>query len=168
MNSESRELRILSIEELRALSPNRRAEYIGQLAARSLNENMAKYDAQSGPSGPSLTFDRAKAREHGMTASIVVIALLWIVIYVAYAYLSRPLGEDLAAWLSLAAGVFVAASMFPVQNAYAYWETRRFCSENGHLLEHHVAHDGRPFVSCKRCYEVMVSERAIGKAHPNP
>src|SRR5437867_2161282 len=168
MNSESKEFRILSFEQLRALSPKQRAEYIGQLAVRSLNENVAKHDAQSRPGTPSPIFDAAKARERGMTASIVVIAGLWTVIYTAYVYLSRPLGGELAAWLSLAAGVFAAASMFPVQNAYAHWEARRFCEKNGHLLEHHVSQDGRPFVLCKRCYAIMLSERTSEKAHPNP
>jgi hypothetical protein len=159
MHSGSKQFRILSIEELRALSPKQRADYIGQLAVRSLNENATKHDGIVTSHPASSIFDRAKARERGMTASIGVITALWLVIYVAHVYLSRSLGAELAGWLSLAAGVLAAGSMFPVQNAYANWEARRFCKKDGHVLAHHVAQDGRSFVLCTRCYAVLLSER---------
>jgi len=112
--------------------------------------------------------DSDKAKERGGILAIVVIAVLWVIIYVGYVYLSRPLGEELATGLSLVAGLFAAGVLFPVQNAYVNWEARRYCAKHGHVLSHQVASDGRPFVSCGRCYAVMVNERATRNAHPNP
>lgn len=89
-------------------------------------------------------FDRSKARERGMTCAIGVVAVLIALIFVAHIYLSRPLGEELSAGLSLLIGVFAIAVLFPVQNAYANWEARRFCSRNGHVLANKMAADGRP------------------------
>lgn len=79
--------------------------------------------------------DKTKAKERGAALAIVVIVALWVVIYVAYVYLSRRLGEELAGWISLVAGLFAAGVLFPVQNGYVNWEARRYCAKNGHVLK---------------------------------
>lgn len=104
--------------------------------------------------------DKDKARERGAKLAIVVVGALWAVICVLYTYLSRPLGEELASGISLVAGLFAAGVFSPVQNAYANWGARRYCTKNGHLLRQHVAADGSPFVLCDRCYVVMINEHA--------
>ena len=40
--------------------------------------------------------DKAKARKRAAALAIVVLVALWVVIYVGYVYLRRPLGEELA------------------------------------------------------------------------
>lgn len=104
--------------------------------------------------------DRDTARERGAKLAIVVIGALWPVIYVLYTYLCRPLGEELASGICLVVGLVAAGVLSPVQNAYANWEARRYCTKNGHVLRHHVAADGRPFVLCDRCYVAMINEHA--------
>jgi hypothetical protein len=104
--------------------------------------------------------DKVTARKRAAALAIVVLIVLWGAIYVGYFYLSRPLGQELAGWVSLALGLATGGVIFPIQNAYVAWEAKRYCARNGHALEHAVAYDGRPFVHCIRCYAVMVSERA--------
>lgn len=167
MSRDPNTFRALTTEEFRTLSPKEQANYLGQLAAQNLQENMAKYDPTYLPHKAPVAFDSSKARERGITAGILVVVALWGVIYTMYRYLARPLGEELASWISLAAGLFAGASMSPVQAKYAAWEARRFCQKNGHALKDQVAQDGRRFISCTRCYAVMLNEHASDEAHPN-
>ncbi len=111
--------------------------------------------------------DKAKAKKRAATLAIAIIVVLWVVIYIAYVHLSRPLGEELAGWISLVLGLFIGGTLFPVQNAYVNWEAKRYCAKNGHVLKHDVASDGKPFVYCTTCFAV-VGGRAGGNARPNP
>ncbi len=111
--------------------------------------------------------DKAIARKRAAVLAIFVLVALWVVIYVGYVYLSRPLGEELAGWIALVGGLSTGGVIFPVQNAYVNWEAKRYCARNGHVLRHDVASDGRPFVHCSTCHAVMVNERATDDAHPN-
>lgn len=165
--SAEQKFRTLSLEELRALSPRQRAEYLGQLALRNLQEVARREQSATQTSSPK-QFDDHKARERGAIAGIVAVAATWVPIYIAYIYLRRPLGDELASGISAVAGLVTTSLLFVVRDRYVSWELRRYCSKNGHVLRHEVSSDGRPYVICTRCYAVMVNERASGSAHPNP
>jgi hypothetical protein len=47
LSNEAGEFRILTLDEVRALAPAQRARYLGELARRSLEENMRVYAAES-------------------------------------------------------------------------------------------------------------------------
>lgn len=166
MSAEREQFRILSLEELRTLSPRGRAQYLGQLAVRNLKD--VEKREQSAPLTPGAAqFDQDKASERGVVAGIIAYAVACVPIYIAYVYLSRPLGHELALGIMAVAGLIATGLLFVVRDRYVSWELRRFCSKNGHVLRHEVSTDGRPYVLCTRCYAVMVNERAARSAHPN-
>lgn len=116
--------------------------------------------AQSNPQVERTTqFDKQRARERGAIAGIVAVAATWVPIYIAYLYLSRPLGDELATGITAVVGLFAVSLLFVVQDQYANWEAKHYCSKNGHVLRNQIAADGRPFVYCERCSTVMIGKK---------
>lgn len=65
--------------------------------------------------------NEAEIRDRGWTWGLIVVGILIVLILIAVNYLSRFLGEELAASLGLIVGVFAIAAMNPVRDFYVNW-----------------------------------------------
>ena len=107
-----------------------------------------------------LKFDKEKIRQRGLTFALVILFAWLGVLYIVHVYLRWPLGEELSALIIAVIWLFSLALLDPLTTRYANFETRRYCSQHGHLLENKISGDGRPYVLCNRCYMVMINEPA--------
>lgn len=78
--------------------------------------------------------DDAKIRRRGGIVALVLLGALWVLIYLAWVYVSRPLGEELAGGLALVVGLFATSILNPAQDAYVSWESRRMTAPEPNSL----------------------------------
>jgi hypothetical protein len=115
VSTEPKPFRILSIKELRELSSEKRADYLGQLAAHNLQEATGRETTQTSSPG---RFDERKARQRGTVAGIAAVAAAWMAIYIAYIYLRNSFDDELASGISVVAGLVATRLFFVVRDQY--------------------------------------------------
>jgi len=165
MDTEQKQFRILSLKQLRELSSEQRAEYLGQLTVHNLQE-AARREGETQTPTPT-QFDERTAGQRGTVAGIAAVAAAVVLVYIAYGYLKPPFGDEWALVFSVTAGLVAIGLLLVARDRYLRWELTRYCSKNGHALRPDGSGDGRPYEICTRCHAVMRDERNAQSVRPD-
>lgn len=122
VSTEQEQFRILSIRELRSLSSEQRADYLGRLAAHNLQEEAGRAPT---PTPSPERFDEREVRARGTLAGIAAVAAAWMAIYIAYIYLRSPFADELASAIAAVAGLAATRLLSVVRDRYVSRERRR-------------------------------------------
>lgn len=102
----------------------------------------------------------ARADQVGFCFGLLAFAVLGLLIYIVFLYLSELLGEEAAYLVTILPAFFAFLIIQPAQRYAARYYKRVHCKKHGHNLKSIEAKDGTQFVVCMRCGSFLKKDKS--------